>query len=211
VTVSYKTLAKEANAGFIEKKSAFAGYGSPAKSEEVARAFIDKVRRANPQANHVCYAYIIGTNIQRMSDAGEPSGTAGTPILETLKTRGLTNCSAAVVRIFGGVLLGARGLARAYGRACSMAIDACGVCVMEPTDRMEITIPYSLWDTLRHAMKGTPCEWADVEYAADIRATLRVRSADSEGVLDRLRDASNGRITVAGKNTQHEPWNEVSG
>lgn len=205
----YKTLARAASASFIEKKSEFIGCGSPADTEEKARAFLEAARREHPQASHICYAYRIGADaaIQRMSDAGEPTGTAGVPLLETIKSRGLVNCVVGVIRYFGGILLGASGLARAYGHACAIALDACGTTVMEPTERIATIIPYSLWDIIKYALKDMPCELLDPAYADKISATLRVRSSDAPLVLDVITNASSGKVSIGARLAGLEAWN----
>ena len=104
----YKTLMKRASDSFIVNKSRFIGHGAPVESEEEALGFLAEMRREYQDASHNCYAYIIGTNmgIMRYNDDGEPGGTAGMPIIEVLKARGVTNCCVVVTRYFGGVLLG---------------------------------------------------------------------------------------------------------
>ena len=116
----YKTLLTRASDEFIINKSRFIGYGAPAASEEEALGFLADVRSAHKDASHHCYAYIIGANmgVMRYSDDGEPGGTAGMPIIEVMKARQITNACVVVVRYFGGVLLGAGGLTRAYSQGC---------------------------------------------------------------------------------------------
>ena len=114
----YKTLMKAAESEFVINKSRFIGQAAPAQSEEEALAFLNAVRARHPDANHNCYAYIIGPNmgIMRYNDDGEPGGTAGMPIIEVMKARKVTNCAVVVTRYFGGILLGAGGLTRAYAQ-----------------------------------------------------------------------------------------------
>ena len=131
----YKTLVSRADAEFIINKSRFIGHGKPVETEEEALAFLAEMRETYKDATHNCYAYIVGANmgVMRYSDDGEPGGTAGMPIIEVLKARGVTNCCVVVTRYFGGVLLGAGGLVRAYSRGAAEAVNACGVGVMHPT------------------------------------------------------------------------------
>ena len=127
--LSYKTLREENSAEFIINKSRFIGYGCPCETEEEALAFLARIRQKHKDATHNCYAYIIGLNsgIMRYSDDGEPGGTAGMPIIEVMKARGVVNCAVVVTRYFGGILLGAGGLVRAYAQGSKTALDAAGV------------------------------------------------------------------------------------
>ena len=124
----YKILYKEGEAEISEKKSRFIAHIAPAQTEEEAQAFIEKIKKQYWDARHNCWAYIIGQNknIQRYSDDGEPQGTAGIPILEVIKKNDLTDCAVVVTRYFGGILLGAAGLTRAYTKGAVIAINAAG-------------------------------------------------------------------------------------
>ena len=122
---NYKTVKNDANAEFIEKKSRFIGYCRPVKSQDEAVNFINEIRSIHRQATHNVYAYILREdNIMRYSDDGEPAGTAGVPVLEVLKKENLTDIAVVVTRYFGGVLLGAGGLVRAYGKSAKLGVDA---------------------------------------------------------------------------------------
>ena len=127
--LSYKTLRAENSAEFVINKSRFIGYGCPCETEEEALAFLARIRQKHKDATHNCYAYIIGLNsgIMRYSDDGEPGGTAGMPIIEVMKARGVVNCAVVVTRYFGGILLGAGGLVRAYAQGSKAALDAAGI------------------------------------------------------------------------------------
>ncbi len=120
----YKTILKENQIENEIKKSIFKASSSPVSSEEEAEDFIARIKEENPQARHNCYAYIIGEDrlVQKYSDDGEPQGTAGIPILDILKKKELTDICVVVTRYFGGILLGASGLVRAYSQACN---DVC--------------------------------------------------------------------------------------
>ena len=112
----YRTLRQSASDEFVINKSRFIGYAAPCETEAEALAFLQSIRTKHKDATHNCYAYIIGQNagIMRYSDDGEPGGTAGLPMMEVLKHQGVVNCCCVVTRYFGGVLLGAGGLVRAY-------------------------------------------------------------------------------------------------
>ncbi|MDR1262255.1 MAG: IMPACT family protein [Oscillospiraceae bacterium] len=210
----YRTLAREAQAEIVEKKSRFIGWGAHVTTEDEARAFLDRVRREHREASHVCHAFRVERDsrnqpaVQRMSDAGEPSGTAGSPILAAITARGIVDCCVAVVRYFGGTLLGAGGLTRAYGKACVAALDACGSAIMEPTAFIKMVVPYSLWDTLRYAVSSQPCAWMDVAYTDEITATLKTRTCDEELVLRRVRETTNARVRIIDTARAYEMWPE---
>ena len=122
------TVADYASAEFTEKKSRFIGHIAPAGDEKEAQQFLERIRAEHKAANHNCYAWVCGENDsqQRSSDMGEPSGTAGRPILEAIKRADLHNTAVVVTRYFGGILLGAGGLTRAYSRAARDALAAAG-------------------------------------------------------------------------------------
>ena len=156
--LSYKTLREENSAEFIINKSRFIGYGCPCETEEEALAFLSRIRQKHKDATHNCYAYIIGLNsgIMRYSDDGEPGGTAGMPIIEVMKARGVVNCAVVVTRYFGGILLGAGGLVRAYAQGSKTALDAAGVVVMEKSSRYLVEVDYSTWQRLEYFLRSAP-------------------------------------------------------
>ena len=143
----YITVKKRAEDSFEEKKSEFIGYVKRVTTEEEAKEFVAEIKSMHKQARHNCYAYIVGENmgIQRYSDDGEPQGTAGIPILEVIKKQGITDCAIVVTRYFGGILLGAGGLTRAYIKGASIAIDAAGVVEKVHGARVSIEIEYDLY------------------------------------------------------------------
>ena len=193
---SYKTLIKRNEDSFIINKSRFIGHGCPCETEEEAIAFLASVRADHKDATHNCYAYIIGANmgVMRYSDDGEPGGTAGMPIIEVMKARGVTNCCVVVTRYFGGVLLGAGGLVRAYSQGAAAAINACGVGVMHPTARYLMEIPYPMLNRMDYFLKGEPVIVEDKAYTDVITYTLILKFADEKGFLARLTNMSEGRI-----------------
>ena len=193
---SYKTLIEKNEDSFIINKSRFIGHGCPCETEEEALAFLASVRADHKDATHNCYAYIIGANmgVMRYSDDGEPGGTAGMPIIEVMKARGVTNCCVVVTRYFGGVLLGAGGLVRAYSQGAAAAINACGVGVMHPTARYLMEIPYPMLNRMDYFLKGEPVIVEDKAYTDVITYTLILKFADEKGFLARLTNMSEGRI-----------------
>lgn len=139
------TIAARAADEFTEKKSRFIGQIAPAEDEDAATAFLEQIRAEHRGAAHHCYAWICGKSdeFQRSSDAGEPAGTAGRPILEAIKRAELHNTVIVVTRYFGGILLGAGGLTRAYGKAAQIAIAAARQVLRVPAAKFALTFDYT--------------------------------------------------------------------
>ena len=137
----YSSLGKEASATYIEKKSEFIGYAAPVSTEEEAIAFIEKIRKKHADARHNVYAYLLRNGTTRYSDAGEPQGTAGIPTLEVIRKGGFCDAVIVVTRYFGGILLGAGGLVRAYTAAAKLACEAAGIVTY--TERTAFTLDCS--------------------------------------------------------------------
>ena len=169
------------------------------------------VRLANPSKTmEQCYAYIIGQNagIMRYSDDGEPSGTAGMPIIEVMKARGVVDCAVVITRYFGGILLGAGGLVRAYSHTCALALDAARVCQMHPTERWLFEVAYPLWDRVQHALKSLPARLVDTDFAAAVSFELDMKAADTERVLAELTRVTDGRVESLKEEECFAPWEE---
>ena len=193
----YRTLLRDAQDEFVVNKSRFIGHGRPCETEAEALAFLAEMRAKYRDATHNCYAYIIGANmgVMRYSDDGEPGGTAGMPIIEVLKARGVTNCAVVVTRYFGGVLLGTGGLVRAYSQGAAAAVNAAGVGVMHPTARYLMEIPYPLLNRMDYFLKDEPVIVEDKTFTDVITYTLVVRCADEQGLLGRITDLSEGTVS----------------
>ena len=207
---AYKTLLKEAHDEVIINKSRFIGYAAPVKTVEEALAFLDRIRTKHKDATHNCYAYIIGQNagIMRYSDDGEPGGTAGMPIIEVMKARGVVDCAVVVTRYFGGVLLGAGGLVRAYSHGCAIALNAAQVCEMHPTEKWMFEVSYPLWDKVQHTLKALPVRMESTEFTTAVAFELSVKSADSEQVRAELVRVTDGRIDEMLEEESYSPWIE---
>ena len=206
----YKTLLKGAQDEFIVNKSRFIGQGKPVQTEKQALDFIAACRAQHPSANHNCYAYIVGVNmgIMRYSDDGEPGGTAGMPIIEVLKAQKVTDCAVVVTRYFGGVLLGAGGLVRAYSKGAVTALNACGVGVMHPTVRYMLDVEYGLLDRLEHYLKTALCTVEDRSFAESVTFTLLIKQQDEPALLADLAGLSDGRLQPLRFDEFYWPWNE---
>jgi len=206
----YKTLIKAADDSFIINKSRFIGYGCPCETEEEALKFLSDIRAKHKDANHNCYAYIIGSNmgVMRYSDDGEPGGTAGMPIIEVMKARGVTNCAVVVTRYFGGVLLGAGGLVRAYSQGAAAAINACGVGVMHPTARYLMEVSYPMLNRADYFLKGEPVIVEDKSFTDVITYTIIVKTEDEEDFLARVTNMSEGTIEPLRIEEMYLAWPE---
>ena len=206
----YKTLIRRADDSFIINKSRFIGYGCPCETEEEALAFLQEIRTKHKDATHNCYAYIIGTNIgvMRYSDDGEPGGTAGLPIIEVMKSRGVVNCAVVVTRYFGGILLGAGGLVRAYAQGSKTALDASGVVIMEKSVRQLVEVDYSTWQRLEHYLRTAPCQTLETEFTDRVLATLMMKKTDEAQVLSDITRLTDARAEFLPDGELYYPWPE---
>lgn len=192
----YKTLKKEASGVFIEKKSRFIGYAIPCTTEAEAVSFIEKIRKKHYNATHNVYAYILReNNIARYSDDGEPSGTAGVPVLEVLQKEGITDACIVVTRYFGGTLLGAGGLVRAYTKGAKCGVDASGILIKRLCRSYTVNIDYTMLGKLQSDLASMDCIVADTEYTNDVTVTLHIPSGN-ENILDHITDITNGRAII---------------
>ena len=208
MTAPYKTLRRAASDEFIIHKSRFIGYASPAQTEEEALAFLQSIRMKHKDATHNCYAYVIGRNagVMRYSDDGEPGGTAGLPMMEVLKAQGVVNCCVVVTRYFGGVLLGAGGLVRAYTQGCAAGLKAAQVVTMEPSRRYLCEVGYPLWDKVQHTLRALPVQLPGSEFTTAVTFTLLMRDNDASAVLEELTRVTDGRFEYLLEAESFEAW-----
>lgn len=198
--MEYKTIAERCEARFIEKKSEFIGYLAPVETEEQAAEFINEIRAMHRKATHNCYAYILRENsAARHSDDGEPSGTAGVPIYEVLRKEELTDVVCVVTRYFGGVLLGAGGLVRAYTRGAKDAVDAARIKIMALAEQLELSVDYSLYGRLAQIFSEYDVRVLSEDFADLVTITLNVREERSDKLKEKLIDSCNGKIVVENK------------
>lgn len=180
---AYKTTARAASDEFTEKKSVFIGYIRPVPDEQTAKDFIAEIKKKHADAKHNVYAYILqGTGIARFSDDGEPQGTAGMPILEVLKREELCGVALVVTRYFGGILLGAGGLTRAYARAAKMAVDAAGVAEFRPFVTFRLTVGYPYYEKIAKELSTYGVKNDACDFGVDVTFSLAV----SEESFDRF-------------------------
>ena len=207
-TAPYKTLRHEAADEVIINKSRFIGYARPCETEEEALAFLNKIRTKHKDATHNCYAYVIGKNsgIMRYSDDGEPGGTAGLPMMEVLKAQCVVNCCVVVTRYFGGILLGAGGLVRAYTQGAVIALKAAQVVIMEPSQRYLCEVAYPLWDRVTHALKTMPVQLVSSEFTTAVGFTLLVREKDAQAMIDDLVRLTDAKFEYLLEDESYEAW-----
>lgn len=192
---SYRTVRRFAWDEMTEKRSRFIGWCSPVKTEEEALAFIESVRSKHRDATHNVYAYIIReNNIMRYSDDGEPGGTAGLPTLEVLRKESLTDVAVVVTRYFGGILLGAGGLVRAYGKAARLGVDA-AVRIEKLMCRIySVKADYSMYGRLQYAVNQGGHILKDTRFTDNVELIVCVRPQDSGSFEKTVMDETNGRV-----------------
>ena len=184
-------------AELVEKRSTFIGRVEPVSSEEEARAFIEQIKKKHYDARHNCWCYLIRGGAVRYSDDGEPQGTAGQPMLSVFQKEGVTNACCVVTRYFGGVLLGAGGLVRAYTQAAKDALTAAGIARVRRWERLTVTCPYSLLDRVKQTCAACGGAVDGVEYAADITVTLQLPLEGTDGFCARMTELSAGGALLA--------------
>ena len=187
---------------FYEKKSHFIGRVWPVETEEEALARIQEMKKQHYDATHNCWAYIIRDGAVRFSDDGEPGGTAGMPMLQVLQREGLFNIVCVVTRYFGGILLGAGGLVRAYTKGAKIAVDAAGKSMKRIWTALYIPIPYSYYERVKLEVEAFGGIIRDTQFGADIELEILMTEAQSQPFLDRLTDLSAG--TIEGMETGQE-------
>ena len=195
-TAPYKTLRQEAADEVIINKSRFIGYACPCETEEEALAFLNKIRTKHKDATHNCYAYVIGKNsgIMRYSDDGEPGGTAGLPMMEVLKAQGVVNCCVVVTRYFGGILLGAGGLVRAYTKGAKIAIDAAGKSMKRVWTVLYVPCPYTYYERLKLEVEAFGGVIRKTDFGSEVELEILVAQPKAQAFLDKLTDMTAGTV-----------------
>ena len=189
--MDYITLEKEASAEFIERKSIFTGYAAPVKTEEEAMNFI---KRISP--NSVYAYYIDWGRIARYSDAGEPHGTAGLPVLEIMRKGGFTDAAIVVTRYFGGILLGAGGLVRAFSAAAKVAVDAAGIVTYTSYIEFNLTCTYAEHQRIKTDIVKYETIQDSIEYTDNVELKLAIKEEKFDEFAKRISDLSAGRIKM---------------
>ena len=192
---------------YVEKRSRFLGHVRPVESEEEAKAFVAAMKKEHYDARHNCWCYIIKDGPERYSDDGEPQGTAGIPMLEVLRREGVSNVVCVVTRYFGGVLLGAGGLFRAYTKSCKDALDAAGISVVRRWVAMDVLCSYAVAERFKQEVAAFDGAVADMEYGAAVTLRALIPEEKAEGFTARIFDVSGGSVKpkVTGESFQAVP------
>jgi len=201
----YLTLAGPGEAAFEVRKSEFIGHARPAGSVEEAEAFVEHVREEYEDATHNVPAYRVRVESggpgesymlrEYSSDDGEPSGSAGKPMLNVLQGQELENVVVVVTRYYGGTNLGVGGLVSAYGRAVKEAVKAAGTVEERPQVSLAVAVDYDDSGTVRGILESADCEF-DADYGERVQFEVRVAREDADALRDRLRDATSGRAAL---------------
>lgn len=190
----YLVPTKDADAEFIERRSKFIGHIFCTDTEEEALARLKQMRETFWDATHNVYAYIIKDGATRFSDDGEPGGTAGMPVMQVLQREGIYNVTCVVTRYFGGILLGAGGLVRAYAHSAKLALDAAGRSRKRVWTALYLPCPYGWYERIKLEVSSFGGVVRNAEFGADVEFDLLLPEAQTQPFLDRVFDLSAGTI-----------------
>jgi len=194
----YKTIYKYGQDEVIINKSRFIGYASPVSTEDQALKFIEKIKTKHRDATHNVYAYVIGenSNVQRFSDDGEPSGTAGIPALEVIKKENLRNLVVVITRYFGGTKLGAGGLIRAYTRSAKIGLEAGIIIDMTLHTKMKIRVDYNLYGRIENYLRNGEYIIGESVFDDKVNAFVYIKEDFLEDFYKIIGDLSNGEAII---------------
>ena len=198
-----------ADSEFVEKRSRFMSHLFRVESEAEARQRVEEMRKKYYDARHNCWCYRVGPTTARYSDDGEPQGTAGQPMLKVLEREEVTNVCCVVTRYFGGILLGAGGLTRAYSKGAKDALIASGVAVMGAWARVEVPCTYPLFERVKLEIEGQSGVIDDVAYGADVVLSISLPAEKAEALQARLTELSAGSITIQVLSEEYRPGPRV--
>ena len=200
----------DGEAEFVEKRSSFLGHVRLVETEDEAKEFIAQMKKKYYDARHNCWCYIIKDGAERYSDDGEPQGTAGIPMLEVFRRENVCNVVCVVTRYFGGILLGAGGLLRAYTRSAKDALDAAGISVVRRWVAMEVPCTYGQFESMRREVTAFGGVVENVDYGADVVLSVLLPEERAEESAAHILDIS--AVTVEaledGERFQDVPWRD---
>ena len=193
----YLTLARDSAEEYIVNRSRFIGYAMPVETAEEAVDFINEIRARHRDATHNVYAYAVRSpEYSRYSDDGEPQGTAGMPVLDVIKKNQLTDCCVVVTRYFGGILLGAGGLVRAYSHSASLAVQAAKMIRMSLCAVLRVTCDYGFYGRLSALVPESGGTVEDTDFGAQVSVTFRLPAEREENFRRQLTELSFGKVSA---------------
>lgn len=193
----YKTVLKRAEDEFVERRSRFIGHAAPVRTEEEAIAFINEMKATYWDATHNVYAYSLRDGqIKRYSDDSEPQGTAGIPTLDVLQKSGVTDVVVVVTRYFGGVLLGAGGLVRAYSHGASIALEAAGIVTMRECILSSLSCDYNQYGRLQALIPECGGIIDDADFGERVTINFHMSDIDLDRMRPKLADATCGSVEI---------------
>ncbi|KGR80105.1 YigZ family protein [Ureibacillus manganicus] len=202
---NYKTVKGFGEQEIIISKSRFIAYVNRAETEEDALSFIDKIKKMHPTATHNCSCYMVGEHdqIQKANDDGEPSGTAGVPMLEVLKKQGLKDTVVVVTRYFGGIKLGGGGLIRAYGKATTEGITAAQVVERKLHHFMKISIDYTWLGKVENEIRSSHYKLDNIQYTDLVDIYVYVLCDEEDAFINWMTELTNGQAIVTLENSAY--------
>ena len=195
---SFKTIKEEGYYLFEEKRSKFIARAKPVDTEQEALDFIQQIKTSCWDATHNCYAYSVDSDAiyQRYSDDGEPQGTAGLPMLDIIRKKNLQNVVVVVTRYFGGILLGAGGLVRAYSKACAGGLENAGEILVKPCLKFNIPIEYHLSGKMQNMLLSEGFIIADTDYTHEVKYTIYSPIEKKEFLEQKIREITGGVLRM---------------
>lgn len=196
--MEFRTIKEDGQVQEEIKKSRFICHIKRVTTEDEAREFINTIKKEHYKATHNCSAFILGerSEMKRSSDDGEPSGTAGVPMLGVLENHQLTNVCAVVTRYFGGIKLGAGGLIRAYAGSVALAIKEIGSVHIKEQLGLRLTLSYSQYQELPNFLKAKQLQEQDTAFTDQVQTTIFVDKDDKDSVIESLIELFNGKIDI---------------
>lgn len=194
--MSYYVPFRDAETEFTEKRSRFIGHVWRVDDEDAARRRIDQTRKKYHDARHNCWCYLLRSGVVRYADDGEPQGTAGQPMLNVFQRRGVTNVCCVVTRYFGGVLLGAGGLTRAYSRSAKDTLDAAGVAEVARWTLWDVPCTYPLLEQVQREIQSRGGRVSGTDYGAAVTIHAAFPDGAAEAFAERLRQLSGASLSM---------------
>ena len=193
----YKTIHSYGEGEILINKSRFIGYSKPVETEELAIEFIDQIKEKHKDATHNVFAYVIGenSNIQRYNDDGEPSGTAGVPILEVLKKEELRNTVLVVTRYYGGIKLGAGGLIRAYIKGAKAGLDSSKIVTKQLYSRIKFKLEYTLYGKVENELLAKNYDVEDIIYDEAVNIVVLCKKDQSQELIDMIKNLTSANMS----------------